>query len=133
MSKIAWKGAALMAPVPPALVTCKAGELENVLTVAWTGIVNTRPPMTYVSIRPERFSYELIRQSGVFAVHLTTQQLVRAADLCGVKTGAKVDKFALAHLTKTPASALDLPILAESPLALECRFFKAKASRKRRL
>ena len=120
MSKTVWRGGALLAPVPPALVTCRADGVDNLLTVAWTGIVNTRPPMTYISVRPERFTYPLIRKSGVFAINLTTEALVRAADLCGVRTGAKEDKFALAHLHREEASRVDVPLVAESPLCLEC-------------
>ncbi len=121
MAKLPWKGGALLAPVPPALVTCSDGERENVLTVAWTGIVNTDPPKTYISVRPKRYSYDIIKKSGVFAINLTTAALVRSADWCGVYTGAKVDKFERCRLTKEPASEIDCPILAESPLSLECR------------
>ena len=111
----------MLSPVPPALVTCSDGEHDNVLTIAWTGIVNSDPPKTYISVRPSRYSHEIIRKSGVFAINLTTKDLVRAADWCGVFTGAKVDKFERCKLTKEPANEIDCPILAESPLALECR------------
>lgn len=121
MAKIKWKGGALLAPVPPALVTCAHGEEQNVLTVAWTGIVNTVPPKTYVSIRPSRHSYRLIKESGVFVINLTTKELVRAADWCGVHTGAKVNKFERCRLRTEPASTVDCPMLADSPLSLECR------------
>lgn len=121
MAKIKWKGGAMLAPVPPALVTCSDGEHDNVLTVAWTGITNTVPPKTYISVRPSRYSYGLIKQSGEFAINLTTRELVRAADWCGVYTGAKVDKFARCRLTKEPANEISCPILSQSPLSLECR------------
>ena len=121
MAKIKWKGGALLCPVPPALVTCSDGERDNVLTVAWTGIVNTVPPKTYISVRPSRHSYKIIKESGVFAINLTTRSLVRSADYCGVYTGAKVDKFAKCSLTRERASEIDCPIIAQSPLALECR------------
>ncbi len=121
MAKIKWKGGALLAPVPPALVTCALGEEKNLLTVAWTGIVNTQPPKTYVSIRPSRHSHRLIKESGVFAINLTTKELVRAADWCGVHTGAKVDKFQKWGLKTEPASEIDCPLLSDSPLSLECR------------
>ena len=121
MAKLPWKGGALLAPVPPALVTCSDGERENLLTIAWTGIVNTDPPKTYISVRSKRYSYDIIKKSGVFAINLTTAELVRAADWCGVYTGAKVDKFERCRLTKEPASEIACPILAESPLSLECR------------
>ena len=120
MSKISWNGGALLAPVPPCLVTCKHGETENVLTVAWTGILNTKPPRTYIAVRPERFSYDLIRQSGQFVINLTTKQLVRAADKCGVVSGKTIDKFERCNLHKEPATQVDVPLIQESPLSLEC-------------
>ena len=121
MPKIAWRGGTLLSPLPPALVTCGTMEKPNVLTVAWTGILCSDPPKTYVSIRPSRYSYDLIRQSGEFAVNLTTVPLARAADFCGVRSGRDLDKFAAASLTAEPAAKLSCPLLAESPLALECR------------
>lgn len=121
MPKVSWKGGTLLSPLPPALVTCGTMERPNVLTVAWTGILCSDPPKTYVSIRPSRFSYDLIRQSGEFAVNLTTVPLVRAADFCGVRSGRELDKFSAAGLTAEPASVLSCPLLSESPLALECR------------
>ena len=112
----------MLYPVPAVLITVadKQGN-ANVFTVAWTGIVNTIPPKTYISVRPSRFSYEIIRKSGVFAINLTTASMVRAADFCGVHTGAKTDKFARCHLEKEPASEIICPILSQSPLSLECR------------
>lgn len=121
MAKVVWRGGAMLSPVPPALVTCSDGEHDNVLTIAWTGIVNTIPPKTYISVRPSRYSYELIKKSGVFAINLTTTALVRSADFCGVHTGAKIDKFERCKLEKAHASEIPCPILADSPLSLECR------------
>lgn len=121
MAKVKWRGGTLLSPVPPALVTCSDGTHDNVLTVAWTGIVNSDPPKTYISVRPSRHSYEIIKKSGVFAINLTTKELVRAADWCGVYTGAKVDKFERCKLKKEPATEIDCPILSDSPLTLECR------------
>jgi flavin reductase (DIM6/NTAB) family NADH-FMN oxidoreductase RutF len=121
MAKAQWKGGTLLAPVPPALVTCSDGERDNLLTVAWTGIVNSDPPKTYVSIRPSRFSHGIIKKSGVFAINLTTKDLARATDWCGVYTGAKVDKFERCQLQKEPANEIDCPILADAPVALECK------------
>lgn len=121
MSKLVWKGGALVAPVPPCMVTCGTAEKPNVLTVAWTGIINTHPPKTYISVRPSRHSYGLIKESGEFVINLTTASLVRAADWCGVHTGAKVDKFQRCGLHAEPASAVSAPLLTESPLSLECR------------
>ncbi len=121
MAKIKWRGGALLAPVPPAMVTCSDGEHDNIITVAWTGITNTIPPKTYISVRPSRYSYGIIKKSGEFAINLTTEALVRAADSCGVYTGAKVDKFAKFHLTREAASEVKCPLIAECPLSLECR------------
>lgn len=121
MAKVSWKGGTLLAPVPPALVTCSDGETDNVLTVAWTGILNSDPPRTYVSVRPTRHSHGIIKKSGEFAINLPTKSLVRAVDWCGVFTGAKVDKFERCSLTKAPAEKISCPILEQSPLALECR------------
>ena len=121
MAKIKWRGGTLLSPVPPALVTCSDGERENVLTVAWTGIINSDPPKTYISVRPSRYSYDIIKKSGVFAINLTTKELTRAADWCGVRTGAKENKFERCQLRTERASEIDCPILAQSPLALECR------------
>ena len=121
MAKQSWKGSTLLAPIPAALVTCGTLDAPNVFTVAWTGIVNTQPPKTYISVRPERFSYPLIRQSGEFVINISTRRLLRAVDFCGVRSGRDTDKFALCNLTAEPASQLSCPMLAESPLSLECR------------
>ena len=121
MSKLLWKGSALLAPLPVCLVTCGTEETANVFTVAWTGIVCTHPPMTYISVRPVRHSYELIRASGEFALHPVTSAYVRAADSCGVYTGRKVDKFTRFRLTKEPSAILSVPLIAELPIAVDCR------------
>ena len=121
MSKIKWRGGALTAPVPPAMVTVGEGDEANIITVAWTGIVNTVPPKTYISVRPTRHSYGLLKKTGEFCVNLTPANLVKAADFCGMYTGKKVDKFARCGLTKGKASALSCPIIEECPLTLECK------------
>lgn len=121
MSKLQWKGGALTAPIPPCMVTCSNGERANVLTIAWTGIINTVPPKTYISVRPSRFSHAMIHESGEFAINLTPVSLIRAADYCGVYTGKKVDKFEKCGLRTEPASEIGCPILTDCPLTLECR------------
>lgn len=122
MSKQSWKGSALLGPLPPTLVTCGSMEKPNLLTVAWTGIINTQPPKTFISIRPERFSYPIIRQSGEFVINLPTQRLVRAVDFCGVRSGRDTDKLAQTKLHVEPSSQLAAcPLLTESPVSLECR------------
>lgn len=120
-TKEQWKGSVITAPIPPTLVTCGTLEKPNIFTVAWTGILNTQPPVTYISVRPERYSHELISQSGEFVINLTTEQLVRAVDYCGVKTGRKNDKFKEMGLTAEKSSKLSAPILAESPVNIECK------------
>lgn len=121
MEKIKWRGGTLLAPVPAVLVTCSDGERKNVFTVAWTGIINSEPPKTYISVRPSRHSYDIIKKGGVFAINLTSRSLVRAADWCGVCTGAKNDKFAKCNLAYEPAKEIECPILTDSPVVLECR------------
>ena len=110
----------MLAPVPPALVTCGTLEAPNVFTAAWTGIVCTHPAMTYVSVRPQRYSHSLIEQNGSYVVNLTTAQLVCAADFCGVRSGRDVDKFEACGLTAQASSAVEAPSLAQSPLSIEC-------------
>ena len=121
MSKISWKGGTLLAPVPPVLVTCGTIDKPNVLTIGWTGICATHPPMTYISVRPTRYSYDIIKSSGEFVINLTTKSMVRAVDFCGVKSGKDTDKFAVCGLHPEPCSVGNTPCLAESPLSLVCK------------
>lgn len=121
MSKLQWKPGTLLPPAPPALVTCGDMEKHNVLTAAWTGIVNSEPPMTYVSIRPERYSHGIIAEKREFVINLPTQSIVRATDLCGVKSGRDVDKFALTGLTAQPSNVVAAPGIEQCPISLECR------------
>lgn len=121
MTKVSWKGSTLLGPVPPALITCGSLLSPNVFTVAWTGIVNTQPPMTYISVRPERFSFPLIEASGEFAINLPTVKLAKAVDFCGVKSGRDTNKWAACGIHPEAASQISAPLLAESPLSLECR------------
>ena len=116
-----WKGSVITSPLPPTMVTCGTVEEPNVFTVAWTGILNTQPPVTYISVRPERYSYELIKQSGEFVINLPTQQLIRAVDYCGVKSGRNTDKFKEMNLRAEPAEKISAPILAQSPVNIECK------------
>lgn len=121
MAKLQWKPGTLLAPAPPALVSCGTMEEHNVLTAAWTGIVNSEPPMTYVSIRPQRHSHNIIKEKGEFVINLPTEAIVKATDLCGVKSGRDVDKFALAGLTAEPSNLVAAPGIAECPISLECK------------
>ena len=126
MSKQVWKPGTLLAPAPAALVTCGTAENPNVLTVAWTGIINSVPPMTYVSIRPERWSHYIIEENMEFCINVTTAELTRAADFCGVRSGRDTDKFAEMKLTPVAASAVKAPIIDQSPVSLECKVKEIK-------
>ena len=121
-----WKGSALLAPVPAALVTCGTPEKPNVLTIGWTGIVCTRPPMTYISVRPERFSHDIIMDSGEFVINLTTSAMVKEVDFCGVKSGRNTDKFAKCGFHPIPAHEVAAPLIEECPVSLECRVTESK-------
>ena len=103
------------------MVSCGTAEKPNIITIAWTGIVNSQPPMTYISERPSRYSYDLIRQSGEFVINLPPSKLVRQADWCGVRSGRDEDKFAACNLTPVRANHLDVPLIAECPVSLECK------------
>lgn len=126
MSKQVWKPGTLLSPTPAALVTCGTLENPNVLTVAWTGIICSNPAMTYVSIRPERWSHHIIEENGEFCINITTADLARAADFCGVRSGRDTDKFKEMKLTPLEASAVKAPIIAQSPLSLECKVKEIK-------
>ena len=126
MRKVSWKGGTLLAPLPAVMVTCGDMDNSNIITIAWTGIVNSHPPMTYISVRPERYSYGIIKESGEFAINLTTSELARQADHLGIHTGRKINKFKVSGLTKEEASVISCPLIAESPLSLECRVTEIK-------
>ena len=121
MAKQTWKGSTLLNPEPPVLVSCGSMEAANLITIGWTGTICTQPSMVSISVRPERYSYQLIKDSGEFVINLPTRKLVRAVDWCGVKSGRNYDKFAEMKLTPLPASTVSCPILAESPVNLECQ------------
>lgn len=122
--KLVWPGSALLGPVPPVLVSCGAGEKANLITIAWAGTVCTQPPRVAISVRPTRHSYGLILESGAFVVNLPTMALAKAVDWCGVKSGKEVDKFAALGLHTAPAAKVSCPLLAESPVNLECKVFQ---------
>ena len=112
MSKQSWRGSTLLNPEPPVLVSCGGLEKPNLITIGWTGTICTQPSMVSISVRPERYSHHLIKESGQFAINLPTEALVRSVDWCGVKSGRDVDKFAACGLHSAPGSVLtDCPIL----------------------
>ncbi len=121
MAKITWKGAAVLAPVPPAMVSSGTMEKPNILTVAWTGIINSDPPMTYISVRKERFSHDIIAKSKEFVINLPNLPMASACDLCGVKSGRNTDKFKETGLTAAESSAVSAPQILEAPVSLECK------------
>lgn len=127
MSKQIWKAGNMLYPLPAVLVTVTDREgHDNVLTVAWAGTVCTNPPMVSVSVRPERYSHHMILETGEFVINLTTKELVRATDFCGVRSGRDVDKFEKMHLHKEKASQVSAPLIAESPVNIECRVKERK-------
>ena len=121
MTKITWKSGTILAPIPPALISSGTIEKPNVMTAAWTGIISSEPPMTYVSIRPSRYSHEIISQSKEFVINLPTLALAAATDYCGVKSGRDVNKFKEMKLTTLPCSQVKAPQIAEAPVSLECK------------
>ena len=121
MAKVVWKGGTLLSPVPPVMVSCGDMDNSNIITIAWTGILNSNPPKTYISVRPQRHSFEIIKNTREFVINLTPAALVKEADYCGVYTGAKVDKFQKCGFTKGIASTVGCPIIEECPMNLECK------------
>lgn len=121
MSKIQWKGGTFIYPIPAVMVSCGTMEKSNIITVAWTGILNTNPAMCYISVRPERYSHDIIKENGEFAINLTTRQLAYATDWCGVKSGRDVDKFKEMKLTKERANIIKAPLIKECPVSVECK------------
>lgn len=124
MAKVAIKPGTYLYPVPAVMVTCGPREKPNIITLAWVGTVCSDPPMLGISIRPSRYSNELIKQQSAFAVNLPTVGLVRVTDYCGSVSGHKVDKFAATGLTPVPAKAIDTVIIDECPVNIECQVSK---------
>lgn len=127
MGRECWKPGNMLYPLPAVMVSCKEeGKEANIITVAWTGTICTNPAMVYISVRPERYSYDMIKNSGEFVINLTTKDLVRAVDYCGVKSGRDVDKFKEMQLTKGKAFHVAAPIIEECPVNIECRVTEIK-------
>lgn len=121
MAKKIWKSGTFIYPIPAVMVSCGDMDKSNIITVAWTGILNTNPAKVYISVRPTRYSYDIIKKTGEFVINLTTKELAYATDWCGVKTGAKVDKFKEMQLTKQKCEFVSAPAIKESPVSIECR------------
>ena len=122
MGKQTWKAGNMLYPLPAVMVSVrgKNGE-DNIITVAWAGTVCTNPPMVSISVRPERYSYQMIKESGAFVINLTTEDLCYATDYCGVRSGRDVDKFKEMKLTPMPAEKISAPLIKESPVNIECK------------
>lgn len=122
MGKESWRAGNMLYPLPAVMVSCgRPEEKPNIITVAWAGTVCSSPAMVSISVRPERYSYDIIRQTGGFVINLTTEKLVRATDYCGVRSGRDVDKFQEMHLTAGKAEHVSAPLIEESPVNIECR------------
>ena len=127
MAKQQWKPGNMLYPLPAVLVTVADSRgRENVFTVAWAGTVCTNPPMVSISVRPERYSYGMICETGEFVINLTTEELARAVDYCGVKSGRDVDKFQAMKLRRDKAAAVRAPLLSDAPVSIECRVSEVK-------
>lgn len=127
MSKQRWKAGNMLYPLPAVMVSVTDGKgKDNIITVAWAGTVCTNPPMVSISVRPERFSYQMIRDTGEFVINLTTEELAFATDYCGVKSGKDVDKFRETGLTREKADIVKAPMIKESPVSIECKVKEIK-------
>ncbi|HZK88458.1 MAG TPA: flavin reductase family protein [Anaerovoracaceae bacterium] len=127
MGKVSFKPGTMLNPVPVVMVSCGSMEEKNILTIAWTGIINSEPPITYVSVRKSRYSHELIEKTNEFVINLCTEDLTKAADFCGVKTGRSTDKFKEQKLTSVEGELVGCPMILESPVNLECKVIEMKS------
>ncbi len=122
INKIEWKPGNLLYPLPAVMVSCGSSPEEyNIITISWTGTINTDPPMVYISVRPERHSYDIIKQNKEFVINLTTEKLARATDFNGVKSGKNINKFKESFLTPVPARKTNTVLIGESPVNIECK------------
>ena len=122
MSKELWKPGNMLYPVPAVMVTVGDGkDISNIVTIAWTGTINSDPAMVSISVRKSRYSHELLCKNGEFVINLISKELTYAMDYCGVKSGRDIDKFAETKLTKGEAKTVSVPIIVESPVNIECR------------
>ena len=120
MAKINLKPGDIMGPLPCIMATVSNGKEDNIITIAWTGIVNSIPPMTYISVRPTRYSHHILMENQEFVINIPGDDLLFATDHCGCKSGKDEDKFETMHLTKVKADKVSVPMIAECPINLEC-------------
>ena len=123
MAKVQLKGSVMMGPLPAVMASVGTMENANVITIAWTGVLCSNPPRVYISVRPERHSYQMLMENKQFVINLAGKSLTPAVDYCGFKSGREVDKFAEMGFTKEPASVVKCPLIKESPINLECQVF----------
>ena len=117
-----WKAGNMLYPLPAVMVSCgRAGETPNIITVAWTGTICTNPAMVYISVRPERYSYDIIKETGEFVINLSNKKLTKEVDYCGVRSGRDVDKFKEMNLTAVRGEKIAAPYIAEAPVSIECK------------
>lgn len=121
MSKVTFKPGTMLNPLPAVMVSCGLGEEKNIITIAWTGIINSEPPITYISVRKSRYSHQLIAESKEFVINLVTSELAFQADYCGVKSGKDVDKFKEQSLTPVMGEHVKCPMIQEAPVNIECK------------
>ena len=122
MGKDLWKQGKMLYPVPAVMVTVGDGnKKDNIITIAWTGTINSDPPMVSISVRKSRYSHDLLMENGEFVVNLVTRELTFAMDYCGVKSGRDTDKFADMKLTRGEGRTVSVPVIAESPVNIECK------------
>ncbi|WP_320111096.1 flavin reductase family protein [Draconibacterium orientale] len=122
MARTYWKPGTMIYPLPAVMVSCGENPEEyNIITIAWTGTINSDPPMCYISVRPGRHSYDIIKRTGEFVINLTTEKLAKATDWCGCRSGRKYNKWEEMNLTPAPAKMVNAPIIEESPVNIECR------------
>lgn len=126
MEREIWKPGTFVYPVPAVLISCGDENISNIFTVAWTGTICTDPAMTYISVRKERYSYDIIKKTGEFVINLTNEDLAFATDFAGVKSGKNMDKFKELKLTKIKASKISAPMIKESPVNIECKVREIK-------
>lgn len=121
MSKVTWKPGTMIYPLPAVMVSCgESPEEYNIITISWTGTINTDPAMCYISVRPERHSYDIIKRTKAFVINLTTKDLAKQTDWCGVRSGKDYNKFKEMNLTPEAATFVNAPMIAECPLSIEC-------------
>lgn len=126
MTKRVLKPGTMLNPLPVVMVSCGSDKEKNIITIAWTGIINSEPPITYVSVRKNRYSHQLISESGEFVINLTTEDLAKVTDFCGVKSGRDIDKFKETGLHPQAAEIVSCPMISESPVNLECKVLEVK-------